>query len=347
MHGSVTPAILLGKKFIYYDEVEIVSPFINKDVERYLNDIGFYINNMNKHYKLNGSLLTLESWFHPLDFKNGKEDEIIINFSQCFDGKADIYYAPGPITFALDDIYPWMRGIYKIVYKSLKVFINSRDRMFNERIRKRTKLFIAVSNYTAELYKRLNINVEGVIYPPLDLDTFKPSTSKPSEDYILTYIGKETRFDILNKIAKNGIRIKGFGSKISYIPSYIRKNHNIELLGRVSDDELVELYSNALYTIFPFTHEPFGYIPIESMACSAPVLTYNRQGPAETVNNDIGWVVNNDNEMVNLAIRLWNNGYDKKIRMRCKEYSTEFGIDNIVKKWKVILTQLIGSQQSL
>ncbi len=49
--------------------------------------------------------------------------------------------------------------------------------------------------------------------------------------------------------------------------------------GRVSDDELARLYANAKFTVFPFIHEPFGYVPVESMACGTPpVLTYDKQG---------------------------------------------------------------------
>jgi glycosyltransferase involved in cell wall biosynthesis len=48
-------------------------------------------------------------------------------------------------------------------------------------------------------------------------------------------------------------------------------------LGRVNDEELIDLYSNALYTLFTFAHEPFGYVSVEGMACSIPVLICNRQ----------------------------------------------------------------------
>jgi len=44
-------------------------------------------------------------------------------------------------------------------------------------------------------------------------------------------------------------------------------------------EELIDLYSNALFTLFTFTHELFGYVLVESMACGTSVLTYNRQGP--------------------------------------------------------------------
>jgi len=46
------------------------------------------------------------------------------------------------------------------------------------------------------------------------------------------------------------------------------------------------------------------------MACRTPVLTYNRQGSSETVVNDVaGWLANSDEELVNLALKIWRYGY--------------------------------------
>jgi hypothetical protein len=60
---------------------------------------------------------------------------------------------------------------------------------------------------------------------------------------VLTYVGKETAFSAIKRVADAGVKMRAFGSKVSHVPDYIRKHPNIELLGRVSDEELVELYS--------------------------------------------------------------------------------------------------------
>ncbi|GIU72439.1 MAG: group 1 glycosyl transferase [Candidatus Nitrosocaldaceae archaeon] len=350
IHGSSTPAVLLGKKLMENNLVYIVTPTIRKDIEEYLNSEGFEVININKKYRFDGSLLTLEGWFKNIKFVNNKTESVVINFSQCFIGYAHIYYAPGPMMFALDDIYLEMNNRYKLLYKFAKPFIDFRDKRFNNKLRRNTKLFLAVSKYCASLYNNLGINVEYVIYPPLDIDKLKPSTVSPKANYVLTYIGKETKFSVLNKIANNGVKIKGFGAKTPFIPSYILNNPNIELVGKVSTEELVDLYSNALYTLFPFTHEPFGYIPIESMACSTPVLTYNKQGPAESViHNKTGWLVNNDEQMIRLALKIWKDGYSNSMRIECRKRALEFDIDKIIEEWLEVLDKLYinNSQQWL
>lgn len=47
---------------------------------------------------------------------------------------------------------------------------------------------------------------------------------------------------------------------------------NIHYLGRVTDDELVRLYNQAVCFIFPSLYEGFGLPPIEAMSCGCPVL---------------------------------------------------------------------------
>jgi glycosyltransferase involved in cell wall biosynthesis len=108
----------------------------------------------------------------------------------------------------------------------------------------------------------------------------------------------------------------------------------------VSNDELVKLYSNALYVLFTFTHEPFGYIPIESMACGTPVLTYNVQGPSESViDGSTGWLANDDEELTALAVQIWKDGYSPKMRSKCIERAAMFDLKNISEQWLQILKE--------
>ena len=47
---------------------------------------------------------------------------------------------------------------------------------------------------------------------------------------------------------------------------------HIQFLGRVSDEELVRLYNQAVCFVFPSLYEGFGLPPLEAMACGCPVL---------------------------------------------------------------------------
>ncbi|MGC8566035.1 MAG: glycosyltransferase, partial [Thermoplasmata archaeon] len=99
----------------------------------------------------------------------------------------------------------------------------------------------------------------------------------------------------------------------------------------------LNLYSEALFTAFPFIEEPFGYVPIESMACGTPVLSYNKQGPGETIiNGKTGWLVSSVREFVELGRKIWNDGH-KISREDCIERAKEFSTEKSVEKLLALL----------
>ena len=341
LYGPLTPPFLLGKELKGLFDPIFVSQMITEDVKKTLKIQNFEMLNLKKRFYSSGSLLTMEAWLRKSKYKRKSDTDLAINFSQCFLADVDIYYGQGPITQALDDMYSEQKKIHQFVYWFSRRFLVNRDKAFTRNLKSKSRLFIANSKFCASMYQKWGIKVDQVIYPPLDCQRFKSKTSNPSNDYVCTYIGKETKYSILNKIASTGVKIKAFGSKSKDIPKQIQKNKNIELLGKVTDKDLVGLFSNALFTLFTFTHEPFGYIPVESMACGTPVITYNKQGPGESIiQNKTGWLVNNDTELEEQALKIWKKGYSPKIRNNCLERALEFDQKIIGKKWVKVLNLL-------
>jgi glycosyltransferase involved in cell wall biosynthesis len=210
-------------------------------------------------------------------------------------------------------------------------------------LRRGSRVFIANSRFCASMYEDWGINIDEVIYPPLNCEQFKQMTSRPSSDYVLVYVDKETKYSVLRRMAGLGVKIKAFGSKAPYIPKRLLKHPNIEFLDRVSNEKLIDLYSNALFTLFTFTHEPFGYVLVESVACGTPVLTYNKQGPRESVVDGVtGWLANSDEELLDLALKIWREGYPSWMRSRCRERALEFDAKVIASKWLEVLKGLEG-----
>ncbi|SRR6266487_113281 len=63
----------------------------------------------------------------------------------------------------------------------------------------------------------------------------------------------------------------------------LKLENKVRFLGRVTELELITLYSMADVFVFPSFYEGFGVPPIEAMACGAPVITSNSSSLPEVV----------------------------------------------------------------
>ena len=149
---------------------------------------------------------------------------------------------------------------------------------------KRPDYLIANSNYIAERTKKYYGRIpDEVIFPPVDTSRFR--TSDRIGDYWLTLGRNEPykRTDLAIKAANQlGLKLKvvGGGTRMAELKSLA--GPTIKFTGRVSDDELTDLYSHAIGLIFP-PKEDAGMTPLESMASGRPVIAYGEGGALESV----------------------------------------------------------------
>jgi glycosyltransferase involved in cell wall biosynthesis len=343
LDGPVRPAVYLAYELVKRGHnVSMLSPIIASDVQERLRISG--IRPVNLHATLTArnsglSLLWLETWareaFLKLNSKHVNGDSLTsVNFSHTLTIPSLFWYVQGPTSTALRDIASELNLTYRFGYEILKPFIQYADGKLVRDISRKSAFLVANSKFCASMYRKWGIEVKEIIYPPIDCKIFQPRTSSPSSDYVLTYFGKETKFSLVKALADSGISIKAFGSKAPFVPKSLIVHPKIEFLGRISTDELVDTYSNAFFTLFSFTHEPFGYIPIESMACGTPTLTYDMQGPRESiVNGQLGWLAKDDEELAHKALNLWKHGYASHIRSNCVKAASMFDKKIYVEKW--------------
>jgi len=67
------------------------------------------------------------------------------------------------------------------------------------------------------------------------------------------------------------------------LPDGMEDNPRIHFLGRVSDEQLVQLYSKALAFVFPSLYEGFGIPPLEAQACRCLVLSSDKASLPEVL----------------------------------------------------------------
>jgi hypothetical protein len=350
LEGSIRPAMYLASELVAKGHsVFMISPIMSSDVERSLKEKGITPVNLRARLVARStglSLLWFETWareaFLGLNSRLVTDKHsVTINFSQVISVPSSVWYLQGPPSIALEDMKKELSTGFRITYGILKPIIKYADDRLIGRMNGVSAFVIANSKFCASMYLDLGVNVDDVIYPPIDSQTFRPSALNPSSDYALTYFGKETKFSVVKKIADAGVKMKAFGSKTPFIPEKLMRHSNIEFLGKVSTSELADLYSNALFTLFAFTHEPFGYVPLESMACGTPAVTYDVQGPSEyIVDEHTGWLAHTDEELVQKSVGLWKERYASQIRKNCVKEASKFGRQFYTEKWLKTLSCL-------
>ncbi|MGA3022288.1 MAG: glycosyltransferase [Thermoplasmata archaeon] len=294
----------------------------------------------------NESMLWAESWLREVlyhwnhqDAEKALRDErfdFVVNMSSTVAFPCDLWWTLGT---PLDQT---IRGMASTnVIAKLTDILASRtiahlDRKLVGQIAGGADHIVANSPFLADLYRARNVKVDGVVYCTKDFSAFRPTASGAQRDYVLLYVGKEIDHFDFRVLRDAGVRVVGFGAKVPTGTRFWKFADCVDFRGRVSETELVDLYSNALFTLFPFSLEPFGWVPIESMACGTPVLTYDRQGPATTVvDGRTGWLVHSAGEMARKATEIWRRRTTNMSSADCVHRAGEFSIRKSV-------SQLVG-----
>jgi glycosyltransferase involved in cell wall biosynthesis len=102
---------------------------------------------------------------------------------------------------------------------------------------------------------------------------------------------------------------------------------NIELLGRVTDDELYSLYAKAKGFIALARDEDFGMTVVEAQAAGTPVIAFNGGGFKESVIDGVTGILINDTDekIISETIRRFEKiKWDKsKLQENAKRFSKE------------------------
>jgi glycosyltransferase involved in cell wall biosynthesis len=112
----------------------------------------------------------------------------------------------------------------------------------------------------------------SVVYPGLP-PGFAPGPARDRGQYVFHLGSSDPRDN--TETAVEACRRAGARLLVAGAGARVAPGPGVELLGRVSDDELVELYRGAVAYLEPTLFEGFGYGVLEAMACGTPVVASN------------------------------------------------------------------------
>lgn len=183
--------------------------------------------------------------------------------------------------------------------ETLRQHLMDLDRMALKECRPRFGISPTVAQ-RAERY--LNIDV-GVLTPPLPLGNRYHSGVRG--DYILSVgrLCRIKRVELMIEALPNidtRLRLKIVGSPdepgiMEYYKNLITKHHlenRVEFLGRVGDDDLISLYAGAFGIFYAPYDEDYGYVTLEALASSKPVVAATDSGGV------LGFIKHSENGMV-------------------------------------------------
>ena len=117
----------------------------------------------------------------------------------------------------------------------------------------------------------------------------------------------------------------------------IKNNTNIIFIGRVSDEELTRLYSNAICFVFPSFYEGFGIPPLEAQACGCPVVCSNAASLPEVYGDSVLYFDPYNVEDMRGKIRMVLNDENLQNELRVK------GFENIKRfSWEESAQKIIN-----
>ncbi len=167
-------------------------------------------------------------------------------------------------------------------------------RIERRNIRKATQV-VTNSYFTREaLYRTYGVNA-SVVYHGVDLETFRPL--RLERENLVVSVGALTPnkgFDFI--VESLGWLPEALRPELVVVSNYqepleraylqelaARRGVRLSLRRAVGVDELARLYNVARATVYAPVLEPFGLVPLESMACGTPVVAVAEGGVRESV----------------------------------------------------------------
>lgn len=128
-----------------------------------------------------------------------------------------------------------------------------------------------------------------VIPPPADLTWFTFDPTIPREDFYLVagrLVPYKRAIAAVEAARRSGARlvVVGDGRERDAVEAAAAGARSIEVRGRVTAEELRDLYQRCRALLFP-GEEDYGIVPVEAQACGAPVIGRRAGGILDTVVN--------------------------------------------------------------
>ncbi len=200
-----------------------------------------------------------------------------------------ISYCHTPMRYGWDDCqYYTQEYSFPKIVKTISPFLMNYIRMWDWQATNGVDKFIANSKFVQGRIKKYYNRKAVVINPPVDIDKFYISPENKLGNYFLL-VGRMMKYKkmdlVIRAFNEMKLPLKVVGRGVEFRNLQKIAGPTVEFLGRISDEELKKVYSQAQAFIFP-QEEDFGIVAIEAMASGRPVITYRAGDVEEHIENE-------------------------------------------------------------
>jgi len=142
---------------------------------------------------------------------------------------------------------------------------------------------VAISGHVARRIRRCYGRDATVIYPPVDVQRFRPGEGEGDYYLVVSALVPYKRVDLAVAACtrlRRPLKVVGNGPEERRLRRLA--GPTLEFLGTRSDPEVAALYAGCRALLFPGL-EDFGIVPLEAQAAGRPVIAYGEGGACETV----------------------------------------------------------------
>ncbi len=224
-------------------------------------------------------------------------------------------------------------GALNPLFKVVLPRVVKKMRLWDYAASQRPDVMLANSKTVAKRIKKYYHRDSTVVYPPVDISRFTPTTKNSDYYLVVSRLIPYKRIDLAvkacNKLGRN-LKIAGSGPELKNLQSIA--GPTIDFIISPSDTEVARLYEKCRALIFT-AYEDFGITPVECMSAGRPVITYGKGGASESVvNNKTGLFFNNqtDKAITESILEFEQMHYSpEEIRDRAEDFSKERFISQI------------------
>ena len=223
--------------------------------------------------------------------------DLVVSFSHCVAkavrppaGVPHVCYCFTPMRYAWPgrDAYlqTWSD---RPIRRTLAVAALDRLRAWDHATASRVSHFVAISDTVSSRIASCYGRPSRVIRPPVDAAYYTPA-AVPREDFYLC-VSALVPYKLIDQAvaacAATGRRLVVIGSGPERERLERRAGPTVRFLGWQPDEVIRDHYRRCRALLFP-GEEDFGIVPIEALACGAPVVCLGRGGVPETVDDRVG-----------------------------------------------------------